>query len=256
MAPIRRTNIKQRVWVGVWVCGGEAEKPPERPVERDVHRQKVFRGPGDELSGIGRFCHRADGSYQSGGVLNPLMAEDGRRLDEVGPGEARLSGLRGVEIKCESQDCDTPIRPDWNDCRDPARAVDGKGGGRTGEAQARRPKFGGGDSEVKQKGKCRHNVCFVLQTLQGGGERDKIIRITEIGDRRGGITSRRHPEVERGVRQSQGAKCNVEKSRPGMWAGDIPLRSAPLPDESTGEVRGDRRTESLVPGLTPGRQHP
>ena len=149
------------------MAGGEAEEPPECPVERDVHRQKVFRGPWDELCGVSRLRHRADGCHKRGGVLDPLMAEDGRRLNEVCPGKAGLRGLRGVKVEREAQYCDATFRPDRDDCGGPARTVDGKGGVRSGQSQARRAEFGGGDSKVKKKGECRHNVCFVLKTLQG-----------------------------------------------------------------------------------------
>ena len=62
--------------------------------------------------------------------------------------------------------------------------------------------------------------------------------------------------MERRVRHCQGAKSNVEKGRPGMWAGDIPLGGTPFPDEGAGEVGRDSRAEPLITGLTPGRQRP
>ena len=58
------------------------------------------------------------------------------------------------------------------------------------------------------------------------------------------------------VRHSECSQRNVKEGRPGMWAGDVPLRGAPFPHEGPGANRGDFRAEALISGLPPGLKRP
>ena len=62
--------------------------------------------------------------------------------------------------------------------------------------------------------------------------------------------------MDGGVRHIKNPKGDIEKGSPGMRAGDVSLRDAPLPDKSAGVRRRDAGDHSLIARPAPGVQGP
>ena len=131
---------------------GELEQASEGSVERDVQGLEILRCPWEELGGICRLGHRADGGNKGCCVRHLLRPYDGGRLGAMGFRALCLRGLAVVQVKDQAKDGDSADCADWNDCGGPSRSVNSQGGSGRDRAKTGRTEFGSGDSEIKQFG--------------------------------------------------------------------------------------------------------